>query len=284
MTEILKQLPGSEYATVALPLDYPPSRKYQARWGFTKPPIESLMAWFRNDAPKYKAFLAKMRDEVEYMRDIDIDFTSQRLPSPGWFDVPYAPFDSLALHAMIGTLKPARYLEIGSGATTCFARHAISAHSLPTTITSIDPEPRAAIDAICDTVIRAGLETCDLSIFDSLDRGDILFFDGSHRSFMNSDVTVFFIDVLPRLKPGVAVHIHDITLPWDYDGWSHNWYWNEQYMLAVYLMGNMKKIDMMLPTCFVTRELGHLIKTPFIDFGDKNSYWNGGGAIWFTHR
>lgn len=33
---------------------------------------------------------------------------------------------------------------------------------------------------------------------------------------MNSDVTVFFIDILPRLRSGVIGHVHDITLPYDY--------------------------------------------------------------------
>jgi hypothetical protein len=77
----------------------------------------------------------------------------------------------------------------------------------------LDPEPRAQIDALCDTSIRRRLEDCDLSMFDQLEAGDILFFDGSHRVFTNSDVTVFFLELMPRLKPGVIVHIHDIFLP-----------------------------------------------------------------------
>ena len=39
------------------------------------------------------------------------------------------------------------------------------------------------------------------------------FTTGSHRVFQNSDVTAFFLDVLPRLKPGILVHIHDIFCP-----------------------------------------------------------------------
>ena len=148
--------------------------------------------------------------------------------------MPFAPFDSAALYTLVGHYEPRIYLEIGSGITTGFARRPIRDHGLNTRIVSIDPQPRAAIDAICDEVIRDGLETCDLTLFDALEPGDILFLDGSHRVFMNSDVTVFMIDVLPRLKTGVVVHVHDITLPWDYPGMFVNWALSEAYILAGY--------------------------------------------------
>jgi hypothetical protein len=199
--------------------------------------------------------------------------------------VPYAPFDSVALYTMIRKYRPRLYLEIGSGITTCFAHRARRDGKLHTHIESIDPQPRASIDPICDAVIRDGLETCNLEIFDRLEPNDILFFDGSHRSFMNSDVTVFFIDVLPRLKPGVIVHIHDITLPWDYPESFVNWYWNEQYLLAVYLQGTRDRIHPLLPTAFICRDDAFAAEfaTPIIDLGAINDGWRGGGAMWFTH-
>ena len=106
---------------------------------------------------------------------------------------------------MVRRYRPHTYLEIGSGITTCFAYRAIRDVGSDTQIVSIDPEPRTSIDAICTNVIRDGLETCHTTIFEDLVANDILF-DGSHRSFINSDVTVFFIDILPRLQPGVIVH------------------------------------------------------------------------------
>jgi hypothetical protein len=94
-----------------------------------------------------------------------------------------------------------------------FARYAIRSGNLKTTISSIDPNPRADINKLCDHVFRANMEQFDPKLFQELEAGDILFFDGSHRIFSNTDVTVFFLEVLPRLKPGVLVHIHDIFLP-----------------------------------------------------------------------
>ena len=84
------------------------------------------------------------------------------------------------------------YLEIGSGFSTIYARAALNDGGSPAKILSIDPHPRAEIDKLCDESIRTPLEQIDLTLFDRLDAGDSLFFDGSHRSFTNSDVTVFF--------------------------------------------------------------------------------------------
>lgn len=221
-----------------------------------------------------------MQKAAVELRDIPLQFDEAKLPSPAWFGVPYAPFDAVALYTMIRTYKPRKYVEIGSGITTCFAHKARRDGRVEMEITSIDPEPRARIDSICDRIERSALETSDLSVFQELEPNDIVFFDGSHRSFMNSDVTVFMIDVLPYLKPGVLVHIHDITLPNDYPSFFKNWYWNEQYLLAVYMMARRDQIDPLFPSYFVCAETEPM---EFVDLGGAK-HWTGGGAMWFTHR
>ncbi|HVH75856.1 MAG TPA: glycosyltransferase 61 family protein [Stellaceae bacterium] len=288
MADEIVQLPGSRYARYALPLDYPPSRDLRPRWGNTHPPIAALYDWFSAHAAEYDAFLEEMARSVPHLASIPRDFSPDQLPEPAWFEVPFAPFDSLALYTMVRLRRPRTYIEIGSGISTCFAAKAVRDHGLETRIVSIDPQPRAAIDGICDEVIREGLETCDLGIFTDLRAGDIVFIDGSHRSFMNSDVTVFMIDVLPRLRPGVVVHLHDITLPWDYPDMFVDWYWNEQYLLAAYMIGARERLDPILPTQFVCRDprFAERQARPFIDFGDDdlNSAWRGGGSMWFAHK
>ncbi len=285
MADEYAMLEGTPYSRYAIPVEYPPSRSYNSRWGYSHPRIEVLDEWFRQHTPAYHALLADMRRHVAALRDVPLEFDEQRLPEPAWFGVPYSPFDAVALYTILTQARPKCYLEIGSGATTCFAHRAIRDAGLATSIISIDPEPRAKIDEICDEIIREGLETCDVAIFDQLEANDIVFFDGSHRSFPNSDVTVFMVDVLPRLKPGVIVHIHDIMLPWDYPQSFLNWYWNEQYLLAVYMMGNKYRLDPLFPTHFVCHdaEFDAALAEPFIDFGDRNDAWRGGGAMWFTH-
>jgi predicted O-methyltransferase YrrM len=282
----LEILPGTQYCRYAIPIDYLPSRAYSPRWGASRPPIKQLDDWFRSHAADYHALIRENRASAQALRGIPIEFDPARLPEPAWSGAPYAPFDAVTLYTMIRTYRPATYLEIGSGITTCFAHRAIRDSFLSTQIVSIDPEPRASIDAICNSVIRNGLETCDLEIFSKLEANDVVLFDGSHRAFMNSDVSVFFIDILPRLKPGVIVHVHDIMLPYDYPDMFSNWYWNEQYMLAVYMMGNMRRLTPLAPTYFICRdeEFASALREPMIDLGPHNGGWLGGGAMWFTAR
>ncbi|MFQ5785085.1 MAG: class I SAM-dependent methyltransferase [Alphaproteobacteria bacterium] len=156
---------------------------------------------------------------------------------PYWRNPCIPPLDAMALYTVLADNRPATYLEIGSGHSTQFARRAISDHGLTTRIVSIDPKPRAEIDAISDTNHRTRLEDVDLTVFDGLGRNDVVFIDGSHRCFQNSDVTVFFLEVLPRLDAGVMVGVHDIFWPNDYPAEWLGHYYSEQYVLGAYLIG-----------------------------------------------
>jgi hypothetical protein len=162
--------------------------------------------------------------------------------------------DSVALYSFIALRKPQHYFEIGSGNSTKFARQAISDHKLDTKITSIDPNPRAEIDNTCDEIIRKPLEDVNLDIFDELENDDILYVDNSHRIFMNSDATTVFLDIIPRLKSGVFVEIHDVFLPYDYPSEWTTRYYSEQYLLAAYLLGRGKRLDIVLPNMFISRD------------------------------
>ena len=283
-------LPGSEYAKFALPIDYLPSREFKPRWGYSHPPIEALTAFFTRYQKDYKELLS-------YLRSLNPNHIAPVLTpaimqarQPAWLGGAMSPFDELALYGLVGKYKPARFFEVGSGISTCFARQAITDFKLPTRVVSIDPEPRSgsAIDAFCDEIYRKSLETMDVSYFDQLEAGDICYIDGSHRSFTNSDVTVFFIDILPRIKPGVIIHIHDISLPWDYHDMFLNWYWNEQYLLAVYLLAAQEVVVPLFPTAFVCRSplFEEHFQTPFIDCNELKelSLWRGGGSFWFTKK
>lgn len=283
----LEILAGTPYSRYALPVEYMPSRDFRPRWGEGKQAaIPSLMQWFGEHTEQYRSILAEMTEYSSVLREIPHNYDPANLPQPAWNNVPICPFDSAAIYTMLRHYRPKRYFEIGSGISTCFAYKAIQDCSISTKILSIDPDPRATIDAICDEVVREGLETCDMALFDQLEAGDILFFDGSHRAFMNSDVTVFFIDLLPRLKPGVIVHLHDICLPWDYPESFKSWYWNEQYMLAVYMMSLRQRIQPIFPTAFVCRTpaFDDWFTNPLVDLGGANDGWRGGGSMWFTHK
>src|SRR5205807_7151101 len=104
--------------------------------------------------------------------------------------------DGVALYGFTRERSPRRYIEVGSGNSTLFVDRARRDGATNTEIISIDPDPRREIDSICDRVIRLPLESTNLRLFEGLQDGDMVFVDGTHRVFMNSDVNVFFLDVL----------------------------------------------------------------------------------------
>jgi len=159
----------------------------------------------------------------------------------------------VVLYSLIKKYKPSKILEVGSGTSTLVMSKAIKENNLATKLISIDPQPRRHIDNLVDQSIRMPLEQTDTSVFAELDAGDILFIDNSHRAFPNSDVTVFFMEVLPLIKPGVLIHVHDIYIPFDYPQFMCDRFYNEQYLLAT-----------------------------FWDFDEKGSIEQHGGSFWFT--
>lgn len=204
---------------------------------------------------------------------------------PFWLNGWYPPLDGMVLTHFLRSGNPARFVEIGSGVSTKFARRAVEMYGLRTHLTSIDPKPRNQIDTLCDTVIRQPLEDVDPAIFEALEPGDVLFLDSSHRSFQGSDVTVFFMEILPRVKPGVVIHIHDIYLPDDYISGHVHRLWNEQYLLATALLFGGDRFEILFPSWFAYRDpalsarANGLLRTGRL--AGLNLY---GAAFWLTKR
>ncbi|WP_369410476.1 class I SAM-dependent methyltransferase [Pontibacter qinzhouensis] len=60
-------------------------------------------------------------------------------------------------------------------------------------------------------------------MFQQLEANDILFIDSSHIIRPQGDVLFEYLEVLPTLKSGVIVHVHDIFTPKDYlNEWVYN--------------------------------------------------------------
>jgi hypothetical protein len=47
-----------------------------------------------------------------------------------------------------------------------------------------------------------------------LGTGDLLFIDSSHSVKVGSELIRIYLDIIPKLPPGVFIHIHDIFLPY----------------------------------------------------------------------
>lgn len=222
------------------------------RWQEGNPYIKSIIEpselIYRNNL----AELASMEDFV--LASQKNQAVSQNL---NWHNSFLPVLDALALIHFVRR-APHRLIEVGSGNSTKFVKAALDFYDESKEIISIDPFPREEIDEICDQVIRQPIESVDLGLFDLLEPGDVVFIDNSHRSFMNSDVTVCMLEILPRLKSGVVVGVHDIFLPFDYfESWSERAY-NEQYLLATMLLANPQYFDIQLPNYWIcVNEMHH---------------------------
>lgn len=206
-----------------------------------------LEADFSANQAFYIDLLNNMCTYEKYFTAIPIE-ASQNSEEPCWKNNWIPPFDGASIYTFLTINNPRFYVECGSGNTTKFAAKAIRDHSLRTKIISIDPHPRAEIDALCYKLYRLPFEQMHLGFFSGLTSEDIFLIDCSHRAFPNSDVTVFFTEVLPELPSGLIYAIHDIALP--YELFTERYY-NEQYMLAVYIIAGMMGDSFYCPTSFL---------------------------------
>ena len=145
-------------------------------------------------------------------------------------------------------LKPDRIIEIGSGDSTKvvnLALRAARAKHPGYTCTHQCIEPyRASQIGISDNppeIIAERLEKVGFDMFEQLQHGDMLFIDSSHVVKPFGDVILELVHILPRLKPGVIVHIHDIQLPFYTRSFleEQNRHYAEADMLAAFLYGNV---------------------------------------------
>jgi len=201
----------------------------------------------------------------------EIALNSKTNDAPSWNNLYITPFDAISIYGFLAKKNPRYYVEVGSGNTTLFAAQSIKDNNLRTKIISIDPYPRSEISELCHEVYRMPLENMDLEFFNRLSGEDILLIDNSHRSFQNSDVTVFFTEVLPKLPAGMLYALHDIFLPMDYpEKWSHvpDRFYNEQYLLCTYILGGANGDKIIAPLAFlsnkdeVVQALDAIIKKP----------------------
>jgi hypothetical protein len=259
-------------------LDYPINPK--PRYGYENPPHKKLYELINYERRNYQKTLKSFLKYKKNFFNIEKCETEDK-SKPNWINPWFTGSDAIALYGFVREIKPKRYFEVGSGNSTKFVKQAVIDGRLNTKIVSIDPCPRTEIDKICDKVIRKPVEEANLKIFDELESGDILFIDNSHRAFTNSDVTVTFLDILPRLKRGVLVEFHDITLPIDYPiEWKHA-YNSEQYLLACYILAEGKKFDIILPNSFISRD-SKLTKIldPILKDKRMHGVESGGGSFW----
>ena len=156
--------------------------------------------------------------------------------------------DAEILYCIIRHFKPKNIIEIGSGHSTYLSAQALVVNKerdgASGELIAIEPYPRGALERGFPGLtkfVKKCVQDVELSFFDQLGENDILFIDSSHVLTIGNDVQFEYLELLPRLKKGVIVHIHDIFLPLEY---PREWvidnmrFWNEQYLLQAFLSFN----------------------------------------------
>lgn len=154
--------------------------------------------------------------------------------------------DAEYLYQLIRAKKPRRIIEIGSGHSTLIAQRAVGRNreeisGYECDHLCVEPFEAPWLEKTGVTVVRKRVETVDLGLFAQLQADDLLFIDSSHVIRPQGDVVTEYLQILPSLKPGVLVHVHDIFSPRDYPPeWviDRMWLWNEQYLLEAFLTNN----------------------------------------------
>ena len=181
------------------------------------------------------------QQEFDNMSDTFVSDTTYYFPNGV-----YESGDAEFWYNMIRLKKPKKIIEVGSGHSTKMARLAIEANqksdpNYQCKHVCIEPYEMPWLEKIGVEVLRKKVEDVGLDFFSQLDAGDILFIDSSHVIRPQGDVLFEYLEVIPLLKPGVIVHIHDIFSPRDY---PKEWIvdevrlWNEQYLLEAFLSFN----------------------------------------------
>lgn len=150
--------------------------------------------------------------------------------------------DAEALYNLVRYFKPKTMIEVGSGHSTKVAQQALATNAKEghTSLhVCIEPFEEPWLEQLGPQILRKKVEDTGDYITSSLSENDILFIDSSHIIRPQGDVLFEYLELIPRLKKGVIIHVHDIFTPRDY---PREWilkekrFWNEQYLLECLLM------------------------------------------------
>ncbi len=222
----------------------------------------------------------------QYKSEFD-QFRSTPPSLPGEFSLAntsFGPVDAEILYCMVRYFKPQRVIEIGSGNSTLVSAKALLKNAemgKRPELTAIEPFPNPKLEAGMDglkRLIKANVQSVPLSEFETLTENDVLFIDSSHVLKEASDVWYEYLEILPRLKRGVVVHLHDIFLPFPY---PRSWvvdelrFWNEQYLLQA-LLTYSKAFEVLWGGMYMKHRRPDELRKAFKSFNENvqpGSFW-----------
>ncbi|MGH9967613.1 MAG: class I SAM-dependent methyltransferase [Pyrinomonadaceae bacterium] len=184
----------------------------------------------------------------------------------------YGYIEAQCLHAVVRNFKPRIVIEVGSGVSShCIVSAlALNAEEIGTAgrLVSIEPHPSNGLEELYEVeLIQRHVQSVPLELFEKLEKGDLLFIDSSHTVKPGGDVNFLILEVLPRLRPGVIVHFHDIYFPYDYPRDTLRTYLHgmETSLLRAFLMFNTK-VEILFCLSLLHYDRPHMLKEVFPEY------------------
>ena len=219
--------------------------------------------------------IPKFRDEYEQLP------TSSPGKDRGFYvnNTLFGGVDALVAYCMVRHFKPRTIIEVGSGFSSLVLGQAAERNKRAGLI-CIEPFPREFLREGFPglrSLIEKKVQDIELEFFSQLESDDILFIDSSHTVKIGSDVNYLFLEVLPRLRPGVIVHVHDIFLPFEY---RRDWvldelrFWSEQYLLQAFLQFN-SEFEVLMANSYLNHYYKNDLRVAFPALGswESGSFW-----------
>lgn len=178
---------------------------------------------------------------------------------------------------MVRKHQPGLIIEIGSGHSTHFAMDALHRNQRGRII-SIDPEPRRSLPASVDH-IQSKVEAVNLDLFDSLQANDILFIDSSHTT---DEARYHCAAILPRLQPGVVIHHHDVTYPYNIYFYNDPQAYAEPDVLYDFYQAHQQSFEILVGDAYVRYRAPEVINRLIPSYA-----WNPSripGSLWARKR
>ncbi len=191
--------------------------------------------------------------------------------------------DAMVLYCMVRHFRPNLIIEIGSGFSTRVSAKAALQNG-NTRLITIEPYPDDVVAGGfpgLTALIQNNVQEMSLEFFAQLNAGDILFIDSTHVVKCGGDVNFLFLEVLPRLKPGVLVHLHDIFLPEEFPRkWmlEDHLFYTEQYLLQAFLTYN-SEFEILFANTYMRTKYPEEMRCTFL-----KSQWIGGGSFWIRRK
>lgn len=231
-----------------------------------------------------------LAEQVRYLKEIFPRYREayetlphEPIPSRKFFldNDMFSDVDAQVLVCMLLHFQPQRIIEIGGGYSTVLMVETLAGREV--NLTCIEPYQSDLLHKISSKInlLKQKVQDISLDAFKDLTKDDILFIDSSHTVTIGGDVPYLFLEVLPRLKPGVIIHIHDVYFPYEYPKrWIFNLrrYWTEQHLLHAFLLFN-RKFDIIFSKSMMNEYYPEELRKNF-----PGMKWYTGGSFWMKRK